>query len=82
MSAIAGGMEIGNKVMNKVNDKIFKEESKHDIKPEDYLMHADDICLAANMLLNKTDTISKITSKILPLSFIIAGSKTGMQQEK
>lgn len=76
------GMEIGNKVMNKVNNKIFKEEVKHDVHAEDYLVHADDLCLAANLLLKDTKSISKVTSKILPFTFIVAGAKTGMQEKE
>lgn len=81
VAALMGGMEAGNKVMNKVNNKIFKEEVKHDVKAEDYLVHADDICLTANMLLKDAKAISAITSKALPLSFIVSGAKTGMQQK-
>ncbi len=79
---LVSGMEIGNKIVNKANNKIFKEEIKHDVKPEDYLVHADDLCLTASMLLKDVPSISSVTSKILPLTFIIAGSKVGMQQKE
>ncbi len=75
------GMEIGNKVVNKLNNKIFKEEVKHDVKAEDYLVHADDICITANMLLKDVESMTSLTSTILPLSFIVSGSKTGIQQK-
>ena len=77
--SLISGMEIGNKVMNKVNNKIFKEDVKHDVKIEDYLVHADDLCLTANMLLKNAKPISAVTSKVLPLTFLLSGSKTGMQ---
>ena len=80
IASLVGGMELGNKVMNKVNNKIFKEEVKHDVEPEDYLVHADDLCLTANMVLKDFKSISSVTSKLLPLTFIVAGSKTGMQK--
>lgn len=79
VASLVGGMEIGNKVMNKVNNKIFKEEVKHDVNVEDYFVHADDLCLTANMLLKDAKLISRLTSKVLPATFIVAGSKTGMQ---
>lgn len=79
VTALVGGMYIGNAVMNKVNDKIFKERVKHDVQAEDYLVHADDLCLTANMLLKDIPSVASVTSKILPASFIVAGSKTGMQ---
>ena len=81
VASLVGGMELGNKIMNNVNNKIFKEEVKHDVKAEDYLVHADDICLTANMLLKDARSISALTSKVLPLTFVLAGSKTGMQEE-
>ncbi|MCD7878317.1 MAG: hypothetical protein LUG16_00105 [Candidatus Gastranaerophilales bacterium] len=80
VASLVGGMEIGNKIMNNVNNKIFKEDVKHDVKPEDYLVHADDLCLTANMLLKNVKSVSAVTSKVLPATFIVAGSKTGMQQ--
>ncbi len=82
ISALVGGMEIGNKVMNKINDKVFKEEIKHDVEPEDYLVHTDDLCLAASMILKDVESVTAVTSKILPASFIVAGSKTGMQEKQ
>lgn len=81
VASLVGGMELGNKIMNKVNNKIFKEDVKHNVKAEDYLVHADDICLTANMLLKDARSISVLTSKVLPLTFVLAGSKTGMQEE-
>ena len=80
VTALVGGMEIGNKIMNKVNNKIFKEEVKHEVQAEDYLVHADDLCLTANMLLKDSPSVSAVTSKILPATFLIAGSKTGTQK--
>lgn len=80
VASLVGGMELGNKVMNKVNNKIFKEEVKHEVNVEDYFVHADDLCLTANMLLKDAKLISRLTSKVLPATFIVAGSKTGMQE--
>lgn len=80
VASLVTGMEIGNKIMNKVNNKIFKEEVKHDVKPEDYLVHADDLCLATSMILKDVEAVSNITSKALPATFILAGAKTGMQK--
>lgn len=82
IACLTGGMEVGNKVINKINNKIFKEEVKHDVHPEDYLVHTDDICLTAGMLLKDTPKLANITSKILPVSFIVSGAKTGMQQNE
>lgn len=82
LASLIGGMQVGNKLMNTVNNKIFKEDVKHSIAPEDILVHSDDICLTANMLLKDTKVISSITSKALPLTMIIPGAKAGMQQKE
>ncbi len=74
------GMNIGNKIMNKVNNKIFNQEENRKVQASDYLVHADDVCVAASLLLKDSKTISAITSKALPASFILAGTKTGIQQ--
>lgn len=81
IGSLVSGMEVGNKVMNVINNKVFKEEVKHNVKPEDYLVHADDICVGANVLLKDVKAISGITSKILPATFIISGTKTGMAKK-
>ncbi|MBQ4123908.1 hypothetical protein IJD44_09375 [bacterium] len=78
--SLVGGMEVGNSIINKFNNKIFKENVKHEVKPEDYLVHSDDLCVAANFLFKDSKIISSITSKILPLTFAVSGAKTGMQQ--
>lgn len=82
IGALMGGMKIGNAIMNAVNNKIFNEKVQDKVEAEDYLVHADDLCLAANMLLKDAPSISTVTSKILPATFIIAGSKSGMQQKE
>lgn len=79
-TALFGGMQLGNKIMNAINNKIFKEDVKHDVHAEDYLVHADDVCMATNMLLKDVPTISSVTSKVLPATFIVSGAKTGMQE--
>lgn len=82
LASLTVGMNIGNSVVNKFNNKIFKEDVKHNIKPEDFLVHADDICLTANMLLKDVSAISKFTSKALPLTFMVSGAKTGNAQKR
>ncbi len=81
VASIITGMEVGNSIMNKVNNKIFNEDKKHNVALSDYLIHADDLCFTANMLLKDTPSLSSVTSKVLPLTFILAGSKTGSQQK-
>ena len=82
VASLMGGMEVGNKIIDSINNKIFKEESKHSFAPEDMLLHSDDICLTANMLLKDVGSISSITSKALPLTMLISGVKTGIKQKE
>lgn len=80
IGCLAGGMQIGNKLMNSINNKVFNEDVKHDVKPEDFLVHTDDLCLTANMVLKDIGPVSAITSKILPATFLVSGAKTGMSE--
>ncbi len=80
IGSLVAGMELGNFIMNKINNKLFKEEVKHDVAAADYLVHTDDACLALNMLLKDSQKLSGITTKVLPVSFILAGTKTGMKE--
>ena len=80
VASLVGGMHVGNKVMNSVNNKIFKEDVKHDVKAEDFLVHADDLCLTANMVLKDIGPVAAVTSKILPATFLVSGAKTGMSE--
>lgn len=79
-ASLVAGMNVGNKIMNKVNNKIFHQEENRKVETSDYLVHTDDICIAASLLLKDSKTISAITSKALPASFILAGAKTGTRE--
>ncbi len=80
IGSLVAGMNVGNKIMNNVNNKIFNQQENRKIHASDYLVHADDICVAASLLLKDSEAISAVTSKALPASFILAGVKTGSQK--
>ena len=80
IGSLVAGMNIGNRIMNKVNNYIFNDNINRTVQKSDYLVHADDVCVAANLLLKDSKVISSITSRALPASFILAGTKTGIQQ--
>ena len=82
VGALICGMELGNKLMEVINNKVYKEEIKHEVAPEDYLVHSDDICMTANMLLKDVPSVSAVTSAILPATMLVSGIKTGMQQRE
>ena len=81
VGSLVGGMGLGNIVMNAVNNKIFKEDVKNSVAPEDMLVHSDDICMTANMLFKDAKVVSSVTSKALPLTMLLPGAKTGMKQK-
>ncbi len=80
--SLGGGMFVGNKVVNKANNLIFKEDVKHCVKSEDMLVHSDDICTASSLIFKNTKGISNVVSKILPFTFLVSGAKTGIQQKE
>lgn len=81
-AALFGGMQIGNRVVNKVNNKIFNENVNRSVAPEDMFVHTDDLCLATSMLLKGSPAVSSATSVILPVTFLLSGAKTGIQQKE
>lgn len=80
IGCLVTGMHLGHELMEKVNNKIFKEKENHKVEAKDYLVHTDDLCVAASLIFKDTEKISKVTNKILPLSFILSGIKTGTRQ--
>lgn len=82
LASLTAGAQVGNKVVNTVNNKIFKEDVKRVVAAEDMLVHTDDICLATSMLAKNTPKIASFSNAILPATFIVAGAKTGMQQKE
>lgn len=80
VGCLVAGMFLGHEIMTKVNNKIFKEEDNHKIEAKDFLVHTDDLCVASSLIFKDTEKISKVTNKLLPLSFILSGIKTGTRQ--
>ncbi len=81
VASLFGGAHFGNKVVNDFNNFVFKENVKHDVKPEDMLVHADDLCLAGSMVLRDVKNLSNLVCSALPATFLVSGIKTGIQQK-
>lgn len=81
-ASLFGGAHVGNKVANDFNNFVFKENVKHDVKPEDMLVHADDLCLAGSMVLKDVKNLSNLVCSALPATFLVSGIKTGIQQKE
>lgn len=72
------GINIGNKISEKINDKIFgKPEKKREVKAIDYCVHIDDPITVLTVA-DKSGNISKLTSKIMPFTFILSGYQIGV----
>jgi len=76
------GMHTGSKIMNKLHGRIFKDNKTREVHASDYLVHTDDICTAACLLLKDSKTLSSLTSKVLPVSFLPAGINAGTASEE
>lgn len=77
--SLVGGLEIGNRIMNKVNDKVFNEHVNREVKPSDYSAHVDDLCFASTFIF-KNPKIQSFMTKVLPASYLIAGFETGTKK--
>ena len=81
-ASLFGGAHVGNKVVNDFNNFVFKENVKHEVKPEDMIVHADDLCLAGSMVLRDVKNLSNLVISALPSTFLVSGIKTGIQQKQ
>lgn len=81
VASLIGGMELGNFVIKKINNKIFKEKVNHHIEVSDYTAHLDDLCLTASFI-SESPAIQRFTSKLLPLTFLVAGYKSGAHRKE
>lgn len=77
IASLFGGLALGNKVMNKVNDKIFKGKENREVKPSDFSAHADDLCFASSFIFKDGSAIKGVISRILPATFLVAGYEAG-----
>ena len=82
LTSLVCGAHVGNKVVNEVNNKIFKEDVNREVAAEDMLVHTDDICLAVSMLTRNAPKIAMVSNTILPATFLVSGAKAGMQQKE
>lgn len=84
--SVASGMFIANKTSNKINEKIFdkdKKEEKHNkrnFKPQDCLVHMDDIL---GLLVLAKIPLAKViqADKILPFLYAKSGYEAGVMQK-
>jgi len=75
-SSLAVGIIAGNRVSNKINEKVYGEKQDRGIRLTDFAPHLDDVCLAITLMAEKSP-VGDIISKFVPLALTIAGIETG-----
>lgn len=80
--ALGAGICTGSKVTNFINEKLFGQKQKREIKTSDFAPHVDDLCLGITLMGSKNSpTVSTIT-RVVPLFLAIPGYQVGKAQEK
>lgn len=74
------GILAGNKTCNLINNKLFHNKEKRNIRPTDFAPHIDDICMGTSLILNNSKIGEKV-SRFIPLALFIGGYKTGIAKE-
>lgn len=75
-TSLAAGIIAGNKVSNKINEKVYGEKQDRGIRITDFAPHLDDVCLAITLMAEKSP-VGDIISKFVPVALTIAGIETG-----
>lgn len=81
LAGLGIGMYIGNRAANKINQSIFKNNDDRPVMLTDMSAHLDDICLTSKYIA-EDNIITKVASRFIPLTLIVAGSEIGKKQEK
>ncbi len=79
ISSLILGTTIGNFFTNKLNNRIFKDKQERKVEAKDFSAHIDDICYQSSLIF-KSPQILNVTSKAIPLAFMIPGYETGTRQ--
>ena len=75
-ASLATGIIAGNKVSNKINEKVHGVKQDRGIRLTDFAPHLDDVCLAITLMADKSP-VGDIISKLVPIALTIAGIETG-----
>lgn len=79
---LAGGLFLGNKVGNLINEKVFHVKDNRKIKMADLSPQIDDACVAVSFLASGGESaIGTAVKRIIPAALMIAGYSTGVVQE-
>ena len=75
------GILAGNKVSNKINQRMSGQDVSRGIRATDFAPHLDDVCLAITLMADK-NPVGDIISKFVPLALTVAGFETGSANPK
>ena len=71
---------LGHKVANKINEKIFKEDSGYKCTLKDFVCDMDDFVFAASTVVNNK-TLYKLTASVCPVTYAMLGYRAGCRQK-
>ena len=71
---------LGHTVANKINEKIFKEDSGYKCTLKDFMCDTDDFVFAASTVMNNK-TLYKLTASVCPFTYAMLGYRAGCRQK-
>ena len=71
---------LGHKVANKINEKVFKEDSGYKCTLKDFVCDMDDFVFAASTVVNNK-TLYKLTASVCPVTYAMLGYRAGCRQK-
>lgn len=79
-AGLVGGVCLGTKVSNKINDSCSHHCHARKVKPLDFIYHPDDVATALVLSDKGGGAIQKIVGKIIPPIFTLCGYETGIKR--
>ncbi|MBQ8169093.1 hypothetical protein IJZ97_06735 [bacterium] len=80
--ALAAGIKVGSAITNLINEKMFGQKKKREIKTSDFAPHVDDLCLAITLMGPKESVIANSITRTVPLFLSVPGYQVGKAQEQ
>lgn len=71
---------LGHAVANKINEKIFKEDSGYKCTLKDFVCDTDDFVFAASTVVNNKP-LYKLTASVCPVTYAMLGYRAGCRQK-
>ena len=79
VGTLIGSTFLGHKIANKVNEKVFHEESGYTCSLKDFATDFDDVFFAASTVL-KNKALYKLTASLSPFTYLTFGFLDGTRQ--